>query len=674
MSGAFYGVYIFNFEDHFATGGAVKWDLFEYDPEHGHVNSVDLDVNGDFLYVADYYNGLQVFDWRESEWLGECYSWLRCNASGVAVSGDWVYLTTTSDYAGILYAIDVHEHDSSMTPYTYFTYSYGAVSPDPCSHIMLMVSGRAYPYAEFMTERIAYTPAEVDAEWVGHTEITPYGPYMFGGWVVVDGDDIYVCGLGHTLTKYHLTVTGGIHSYEWVCSTAQVDEGYSAAIYGDDIIVAGKRGLWRFKKTTLSLVDLDETVQLYGEVSLYGDYAFVMGLDTPEALSDSVRRVIAAYDISGTTIEFKDTMFLDYHDLIPTEACDPAYHDNWYYYGLIEGMATHTSPSGPVIIIQSIVSTRSKNWWNPWHPNAFVPHLGNMEYGDINYHTSIEAFTSFTPMAVSGCWSSGKSVFGHELPKFDIRWNSLLNKDFASLDISWGSATWYCYGTYRSTPEPEYDSIRTHYMVAEWPDWYWAVWDEEGVTNSNRFPLWYCEGDGSGHSSDFTRINAPDIIAGLLPDYDFEELNPIHLTMNGSDELILVTMKNDEYATPPALHYYIDVLHVTHGSYAYGFAKERIEVGTTRPDAISMGINPNPFNASCNICFNIPEKTEVNIEIYNTNGRKVYERNLGELESGQYRKAWNGIDDNGTTVSSGLYLIRLKTSNASIIQKTLLLK
>ncbi|MCK5834043.1 T9SS type A sorting domain-containing protein, partial [bacterium] len=654
MSGAFYGVYIFNFEDHFATGGVVKYDLFDYDPEHGPVNCVDVDVNGDFLYVADYYNGFQIFDWRESEWLGECYSAIRCNPSGVAVSGDWAYMTTTSDYTGILYVIDVHEPDSVMLPYATYYNEHGAVSPDPCSHLMSFVSGRPTPHAAFTMERIAYSPSDVAVEWTGHTEINPSSDWMFNGWIVTEGNYAYVCGRGYTLTKYDIS-DAAVGPAE-LCTTTEIDEGYSAVIYGDYIYVAGKHGLWKLNKDDLSFEDLDETVQIYGEVALYGNYAFVMGLDTPNALTDSIRRVIAAYDISGDSIVFKDTMFLD----VASDPRDIAYQDNWYYFGLIN--ALKRVPGSDIIYIHASISTRAREWWTP-SSNVFIPHSGGGIHTS-NFNTSVEEFAG-RGYGHAGMWGSGKAAFGWEFLKADFNWNTSEGCDFASIPmgLGWPGANWYSYGVY---PTTDSDSIRTHYMFTDYPNYYWAVWDEGGSSNSERFPLWFCQDWLWGEAIDFTRINNPTPIDPLWG--DFEEYIPIHFAMNGSDELVLITKKAGE------LHYYIDVLQVTHHLCSGGLSKGRTENKVSQPDKLSINVNPNPFNASCNIEFNLPEETQVNIEVYNTCGSKVYESCLGELGSGQYKHVWNGIDETGVSVSSGLYLVRVKTTNSTLTQKVLLLK
>lgn len=86
---------------------------------------------------------------------------------------------------------------------------------------------------------------------------------------------------------------------------------------------------------------------------------------------------------------------------------------------------------------------------------------------------------------------------------------------------------------------------------------------------------------------------------------------------------------------------------------------------------------PNPFNPSTKICFDIisnnPEKTE--LVIYNIKGQRVKTLVKESLPAGKYEYFWNGENDAGKKVSSGIYLFTLKIANdETISRKCLLLK
>jgi len=84
---------------------------------------------------------------------------------------------------------------------------------------------------------------------------------------------------------------------------------------------------------------------------------------------------------------------------------------------------------------------------------------------------------------------------------------------------------------------------------------------------------------------------------------------------------------------------------------------------------------PNPFNPITTIHFSIQDYSKVNLSIFNIKGQKIKTLVQDELNEGSHSLIWNGDDDFGNAVSSGLYLYKLnvngKTEDAS---KCLLLK
>lgn len=77
---------------------------------------------------------------------------------------------------------------------------------------------------------------------------------------------------------------------------------------------------------------------------------------------------------------------------------------------------------------------------------------------------------------------------------------------------------------------------------------------------------------------------------------------------------------------------------------------------------------PNPFNPSTTIEYSIPQASNVKITIYNILGDVVKVLFNSFREAGSYKAVWNGIDDNGKRVSSGVYFYELKTSTGSTQQ------
>ncbi len=83
---------------------------------------------------------------------------------------------------------------------------------------------------------------------------------------------------------------------------------------------------------------------------------------------------------------------------------------------------------------------------------------------------------------------------------------------------------------------------------------------------------------------------------------------------------------------------------------------------------------PNPFNMSTTINYSIDMTGMTNVSIYNTLGQKVRTLVNGNFEAGRYQLLWNGTDENGLEVSSGVYIITLRNNNRYDTKQILMLK
>ncbi|NQV15930.1 right-handed parallel beta-helix repeat-containing protein, partial [bacterium] len=93
------------------------------------------------------------------------------------------------------------------------------------------------------------------------------------------------------------------------------------------------------------------------------------------------------------------------------------------------------------------------------------------------------------------------------------------------------------------------------------------------------------------------------------------------------------------------------------------------------PTTYSLSQNyPNPFNASTTIEYGLPKDSDMSISIYDIRGRFVRDIYSGEKQAGYHVTQWNGLNDGGHGVSSGLYFIVLSTPDYRIAKKALILK
>jgi hypothetical protein len=83
---------------------------------------------------------------------------------------------------------------------------------------------------------------------------------------------------------------------------------------------------------------------------------------------------------------------------------------------------------------------------------------------------------------------------------------------------------------------------------------------------------------------------------------------------------------------------------------------------------------PNPFNPSTTIEFYLPHPSPAVFSIYNLLGETVKSVDLGLIAAGRHTIIWNGRDNNGRPVASGIYFYRLETSEGTQSRKMMLLK
>ena len=82
---------------------------------------------------------------------------------------------------------------------------------------------------------------------------------------------------------------------------------------------------------------------------------------------------------------------------------------------------------------------------------------------------------------------------------------------------------------------------------------------------------------------------------------------------------------------------------------------------------------PNPFNPTTSISYSIAENGKTELTIFNIKGQQVNKLVKEYKQPGEYTVSWNGKDEAGRKVSSGLYFYRLKNNNKTIDTKKMLL-
>ncbi len=83
---------------------------------------------------------------------------------------------------------------------------------------------------------------------------------------------------------------------------------------------------------------------------------------------------------------------------------------------------------------------------------------------------------------------------------------------------------------------------------------------------------------------------------------------------------------------------------------------------------------PNPFNSNTTIKFHLPKQENVELNIYNLMGQKIKSLVDNSLPAGIYKQTWNGRNDDGHEVASGIYIYKLESKNFLCAKKLILIK
>jgi flagellar hook assembly protein FlgD len=83
---------------------------------------------------------------------------------------------------------------------------------------------------------------------------------------------------------------------------------------------------------------------------------------------------------------------------------------------------------------------------------------------------------------------------------------------------------------------------------------------------------------------------------------------------------------------------------------------------------------PNPFNPTTTIAFSIPTAGPVALSVHDITGRRVATLAQGVYQPGDFTAVWNGKDDAGTGVPSGIYFARLHAGEYTATKKMALIK
>ena len=142
------------------------------------------------------------------------------------------------------------------------------------------------------------------------------------------------------------------------------------------------------------------------------------------------------------------------------------------------------------------------------------------------------------------------------------------------------------------------------------------------------------------------------------------------MTATGDADLVtvrFVTMSDD-----PGL---VEVVSGQLVNSAYQGVDMRVKKAQALPQIAALHQNfPNPFNPSTEIRFDIPTARDVKLRVYNQLGQTVRTLVDNRMKAGTYALEWDGQDQMGRSVASGVYFYNLEAGDFNQIRKMTLVK
>ncbi|HPU84281.1 MAG TPA: FlgD immunoglobulin-like domain containing protein [Candidatus Latescibacteria bacterium] len=94
--------------------------------------------------------------------------------------------------------------------------------------------------------------------------------------------------------------------------------------------------------------------------------------------------------------------------------------------------------------------------------------------------------------------------------------------------------------------------------------------------------------------------------------------------------------------------------------------------GFLTPAQVALSVSPNPFNPRCTIGFGCSEPAHVRLAVYTVTGQFVRELAAGPRDTGNYSVVWDGRDQSGAPMASGVYLVRLDAGSSRKLARVVL--
>ena len=88
--------------------------------------------------------------------------------------------------------------------------------------------------------------------------------------------------------------------------------------------------------------------------------------------------------------------------------------------------------------------------------------------------------------------------------------------------------------------------------------------------------------------------------------------------------------------------------------------------------ALTLEAVPNPYNPRVTFSFELAARSTARLQVFDLRGRLVADLGEGAREAGFHEVTWDGVDRQGRSLPSGVYLTRISTPSAAASRKIVL--
>lgn len=159
--------------------------------------------------------------------------------------------------------------------------------------------------------------------------------------------------------------------------------------------------------------------------------------------------------------------------------------------------------------------------------------------------------------------------------------------------------------------------------------------------------------------------------------HDVEEPSSVTVGIeNSAEDIGLLYLHNELYdATANEIQNELAIKLTTKIPTITSIREEENQGEEILPKSYSLEQNyPNPFNPETRIRYSIPQAGFVSVKIFRIDGELVKTLENNDKAAGRYEVVWNGTNDSGIKVSSGVYFYRIQSNDFSLVKKMILLK